>query len=64
MIAKFRPLFVWLASCLVALSPWAVSTLGSDATWASVATPANIFSLCGIIGGVTLALLGRSPLQR
>jgi len=63
-VSSVRPLVVWAASVCVALSPWAVTSLPMDATWAQLFTPQNVISALGIVGGVTLALLGRSPLNK
>jgi hypothetical protein len=32
-------------------------------SWALVFTPQNVFAALGIVGGVTLALMGRSPIK-
>lgn len=61
-LSEARPVIIWAASCCVALSPWAMTSLPMDnPSWALLFTPQNVFSALGIVGGVTLALYGKSP---
>jgi len=64
MLQKMRPLFVWLASCAVSLASWAGPIIMADPSWSVLLRPINAIPALGIVGGVTLALLGRSPLTK
>lgn len=50
---------VLAASLLVAVSPWMMSLESFE----TATTPANLGALAGIVGGVLLAWLGKSPLK-
>lgn len=50
---------MFLGALLVALGPWGFENIR---VWADLFQPGNVFSLLGILGGVTLSWLGKSPM--
>ena len=54
---KVNPYVILIASLLVGLGPW----IQSADTWGSLFSTSNLGPGIGIVGGVLLAWVGRSP---
>jgi len=52
------PTLILLASLAVALVPW----FNALSTWGAALTTVNVGAFLGIVGGVLLAWLGKSPI--
>lgn len=55
---------VWVASLLIASASWAAGLpAGVLEQWSDLGTVNNCLSLLGVLGAVTLAWLGESPIN-